>query len=107
MILLRPLFDIRMRHDFDRRVQFARYEKKRRKYYWLMRSQFLSKGFRIPLHFTMKRHFDQASHSSKIRSFCILTGRSRSVYRKFHISRMAFRHLGSFGYLLGIRRSSW
>ncbi len=38
---------------------------------------------------------------------CLLTGRSRSYYRKFGISRIALRDLALQGMLPGMRKSSW
>ncbi len=38
---------------------------------------------------------------------CSLSGRSRSYYRKFGISRIAFRELALKGQLPGVRKSSW
>ncbi len=38
---------------------------------------------------------------------CALTGRSRSYYRKFGISRIALRDLALKGMLPGMRKSSW
>ena len=38
---------------------------------------------------------------------CKISGRSRSYYRKFGISRIAFRELALRGQLPGVRKSSW
>jgi small subunit ribosomal protein S14 len=38
---------------------------------------------------------------------CTLSGRSRSYYRKFGISRIALRDLALKGHLPGMRKSSW
>jgi small subunit ribosomal protein S14 len=38
---------------------------------------------------------------------CALTGRSKSYYRKFGISRIALRDLALKGMLPGMRKSSW
>ncbi len=38
---------------------------------------------------------------------CMISGRSRSYYRKFGISRIALRDLGHRGFLPGLRKSSW
>ena len=38
---------------------------------------------------------------------CALTGRSKSYYRKFGISRIALRELALKGMLPGMRKSSW
>jgi small subunit ribosomal protein S14 len=48
-------------------------------------------------------------NSSKIRlrNRCTLTGRSRSVYRKFKLSRSALRLLALRGELPGVTKSSW
>jgi small subunit ribosomal protein S14 len=38
---------------------------------------------------------------------CALSGRSRGNYRKFGVSRIAFRDLALKGQLPGVRKSSW
>ena len=38
---------------------------------------------------------------------CKVSGRSRSYYRKFGCSRIAFRELALQGMLPGVRKSSW
>ena len=43
----------------------------------------------------------------RLRNRCIVTGRSRGNYRKFKLSRIAFRELASDGKLPGIIKSSW
>ena len=43
----------------------------------------------------------------RIRSRCVLTGRGRGVYRKFKLSRIAFRELAAIGQVPGIIKSSW
>ncbi len=48
-------------------------------------------------------------NSSKVRiqNRCELTGRPRSVYRKFKLSRIALRDLASQGRIPGVVKSSW
>jgi len=43
----------------------------------------------------------------RLRNRCIITGRPRGNYRKFKLSRIAFRELASEGKLPGITKSSW
>ena len=43
---------------------------------------------------------------TKVRSICILTGRSRSVYRSFKMSRLKLREYASQGYFTGISKAS-
>ena len=48
-------------------------------------------------------------NSSRVRlqSRCIVTGRPRAVYKKFGLSRIAFRELALEGKLPGIMKASW
>jgi len=44
---------------------------------------------------------------TRIRNLCALTGRSRSVYRKFNVSRIKLRELALQGKVPGMRKASW
>ena len=48
-------------------------------------------------------------NSAKVRvqNRCEVTGRPRGVYRKFKMSRIALRELGSNGQIPGLVKSSW
>ncbi|MDD3182375.1 MAG: 30S ribosomal protein S14 [Alphaproteobacteria bacterium] len=43
----------------------------------------------------------------RIRNRCELSGRPRGFYRKFKLSRIAFRELASSGQIPGVIKSSW
>jgi small subunit ribosomal protein S14 len=43
----------------------------------------------------------------RYRNRCELTGRARGTYRKFKLSRIKLRELGSFGKLPGLTKASW
>ena len=43
----------------------------------------------------------------RVRNRCGVTGRPRGNYRKFAMSRIAFRELASSGQLPGITKASW
>lgn len=47
------------------------------------------------------------SAKNRIRHRCLLTGRSRGVYRKFGLSRIKLREFASIGQIPGMTRSSW
>lgn len=47
------------------------------------------------------------SAPARIRNRCDLTGRPRGFYRKFRLSRIALRDLGSNGQIPGLVKSSW
>ncbi|WP_308909491.1 30S ribosomal protein S14 [Pseudokordiimonas caeni] len=44
---------------------------------------------------------------TRLRNRCEVTGRPRGVYRKFKMSRISLRELGSAGKIPGIVKSSW
>src|SRR6478735_2805985 len=44
---------------------------------------------------------------SRVRNRCEITGRPRAYYRKFKMSRIAMRELGSKGLIPGLVKSSW
>jgi len=44
---------------------------------------------------------------TKTRSICLLTGRSRSVYRSFRLSRLKLREYAASGYFTGLAKASW
>ena len=43
----------------------------------------------------------------RVRNRCLVSGRPRGFYRKFHISRIALRDLASTGQIPGMVKSSW
>jgi small subunit ribosomal protein S14 len=47
------------------------------------------------------------SSPTRVRNRCEITGRPRAVYRKFKMSRIALRELGSQGVIPGLTKSSW
>lgn len=47
------------------------------------------------------------SAKNRFRNRCEVTGRPRAFYRKFRMSRIALRELGSLGLIPGLTKSSW
>ena len=43
----------------------------------------------------------------RIKNRCILTNRSKSIYRDYKLSRIVIRKLALEGNLTGVKRSSW
>jgi small subunit ribosomal protein S14 len=52
----------------------------------------------------MKR---EPKFSSRKQNRCQITGRARSVYRKFGVSRIVLRELALKGMIPGMRKASW
>ncbi|MDR2765894.1 MAG: 30S ribosomal protein S14 [Holosporaceae bacterium] len=49
----------------------------------------------------------RTSSATRIRNRCIITGRTRGVYRKFGISRIMLREMAAEGLIPGVHKASW
>jgi small subunit ribosomal protein S14 len=47
------------------------------------------------------------SSATRLHNRCLVTGRARSYYRKFGVSRLVFRELALQGKIPGVVKSSW
>jgi ribosomal protein S14 len=45
-------------------------------------------------------------YKTKIKNFCVITGRSRGIFKKLKISRIIFRVLGNKGLFFGLKKAS-
>ena len=66
---------------------------------------FISQLFRYCLNWQSK--LLSPSWFTKSRTICILTGRSRSVYRAFRLSRLKIRSYAAAGHFIGLSKASW
>jgi len=44
---------------------------------------------------------------TKLKNFCIVSGRSKGISTKFKISRIVFREISSKGSFFGLKKASW
>jgi ribosomal protein S14 len=44
---------------------------------------------------------------TKLKKFCVFSGRSKGVSSKFKVSRIVLRELSSKGYFMGLKKASW
>jgi ribosomal protein S14 len=42
-----------------------------------------------------------------VKNFCVISGRSRAIHKKFKVSRILLLELGSKGYFFGLKKASW
>lgn len=91
--------------DFIRGSNIQKYEDQRLALKTIPHSFYFDSKFR----FLALVHLDRlpsSSFSTKIRHRCVLTGRSRSIYNFFKISRLMIKDLTSKGLLSGVKKSS-
>nr|AZS52488.1 ribosomal protein S14 [Balanophora laxiflora]UPI49023.1 ribosomal protein S14 [Balanophora laxiflora] len=92
--------------DHKRRVLAAKYELRRKLYKAFIKDPDLPSDLRYKHRYKLSK-LPRNSSFARVRNRCILTGRPRSVYELFRISRIVFRGLASRGSLMGINKSSW
>jgi small subunit ribosomal protein S14 len=92
--------------DKKRRKMVKFYEKKR----LLIKLQ-IKKNYNLGLDlvslYLKLRKLPKNSCKVRIQNRCVITGRSRSVYKSFKISRLQLKELCSKGLIPGVNRSSW
>ena len=49
---------------------------------------------------------DKNTSISRIKNRCVVTNRSRAIYKKFKVSRLVFRRLAVSGRLVGVKKAS-
>lgn len=92
--------------DRKRRLLAAKYELRRKLYKAFCKDPDLPSDMRDKHRYKLSK-LPRNSSFARVRNRCISTGRPRSVYEFFRISRIVFRGLASRGPLMGIKKSSW
>ena len=92
--------------DKQRRNLVNKFEKKRKILKAIMYNTTLPFNERFRAQVELSR-LPKDSSITRIKNRCVITGRARSVYSKFKLSRIAFRNLASQGKLPGVTKSSW
>lgn len=59
------------------------------------------------LYISLKKNNKFSMFSCKTRNRCIITGRSRAVFKYMKLTRMMFKNLAVKGNLVGVRKYSW
>lgn len=91
--------------DKFRRHLYQSFEKKKIILKALYKNENLPKEIRYKAYFILKT-LPKNSSITRIRNRCIITNRSKAIYKKFKMSRLVFRNLASKGYLVGVRKAS-
>ena len=87
-----------------RKSLIARDEKRRRLYekYKKKREELKANG-----DYEALQKLPKNSSMVRLKNRCMFTGRSRSYYRKFGVSRLVFREMALRGEIPGVKKSSW
>lgn len=93
-------------NDFKKRLYVYKYDFIRYKLKFIINNTQLHQAIRYKAQFKLN-NLIKDSAKIRLRNRCVLTGRSRGVFKRFKISRIMFRELALKGLLLGIRKASW
>ncbi|OMP04622.1 Ribosomal protein S14 [Corchorus capsularis] len=92
--------------DHKRRLLAAKYELRRKLYKAFCKDSDLPNDLREKNRYKLSK-LPRNSSFARVRNRCIFTGRPRSVYEFFRMSRIVFRGLASRGELMGVKKASW
>ncbi len=92
--------------DQKRRNLYAKYEVKRFLLKSIIRDSSVSKSLKFQSINELSK-LPRNSSLGRIKNRCVETGRSKSNYRMFRISRITFRELALKGLLPGVTKASW
>lgn len=92
--------------DLLRRKQIAKLELKKQKLKYLFKNNELPFNIRLGAQLKLNSLPRNAS-KVRIKNYCVVSGRSKGVYKSFRLSRIKFRELALAGLLPGIIKSSW
>ena len=96
----------KIKKNIKQRYLFKNLEKKRLVLKIILKNLNIKKDLRWKLQ-QKWFFFNQNSSLTRIKNLCTLTGRSKSVYRLFKMSRIQLRKLTSEGFLPGVSKYSW
>jgi ribosomal protein S14 len=100
LVQLRHLFKVKL---FSKKIDGFLRKGLKKKEYVLLLSKLLLRDSRVCKYYKKVR---VVSGTTRVNNQCILTGRTRAVYKSFKVSRFILKGMSSLGYLPGIRKCS-
>lgn len=92
--------------DYKKRLNVYKFDYIRYKLKYIIHNTKLHPAVRQKAGLELKNLIKNSS-TVRLKNNCVLTGRSKSVYRQFKLSRIMFRELALKGLIYGIKKSSW
>ena len=92
--------------DIKKRNLVCKHEVQRLNYKFVIKNLSLTQNLRLSS-INKLNFLNKNSSLVRVKNRCFLTGRGRSVYTLFKLSRLKFRELASQGKLTGVHKASW
>ena len=93
-------------HNIHRKTLVERYAAKRKDLIKKVNDTSLSYEERQIFRLKLEK-LPKNSNPNRVRNRCNLTGRPRSYYRRFGLSRISLREMASNGLIPGVTKASW
>ena len=93
-------------HNIHRKTLVERYAVKRKELIKKINDTSLSYEERQTFRLKLEK-LPKNSNPNRVRNRCNLTGRPRSYYRRFGLSRISLREMASNGLIPGVTKASW
>lgn len=93
-------------HNINRKNLVARFSVKRKELIAKINDTNLSYEERQLYRLKLEK-LPKNSNPNRVRNRCNLTGRPRSYYRRFGLSRISLREMASNGLIPGVTKASW
>lgn len=93
-------------HNIHRKTLVERYATKRKELIKKVNDTSLSYEERQLFRLKLEK-LPKNSNPNRVRNRCNLTGRPRSYYRRFGLSRISLREMASNGLIPGVTKASW
>lgn len=90
-----------------RKPRIAKFNKMKKIEETIARYQALRRQYKAEGNYAALSRLPANASPTRLVRICQLTGRSRAVYRKFHMSRNMLRELALDGKIPGVRKASW
>ena len=93
-------------HNIYRKKLVDRYSAKRKELLAKIKDTNLTYEERQAIRLKLEK-LPKNSNPNRVRNRCNLTGRPRSYYRRFGLSRISLREMASNGLIPGVTKASW
>lgn len=92
--------------DLNKRQLVFKNELKRLQYKYIIKNKSIDKLTRLENIYKLNK-LNRNTSKVRVNNRCVLTGRSRAVYKLFRLSRIKFRELANEGLIPGVTKASW
>ena len=96
-----------LKKDKKKRYNYSKKEKKKKVFYFLRKNNIINYKKKIKINHFIFKWYQKNSSFVECKNRCLITARSKSVYRQFKLSRCVIKKWLHLGNLYGWKKASW